>query len=152
MSRAWKITSRYPLLHVNRFRHRQSWNAKKYREKILGMKNHFDINGSIEIRKVDIVGVACIPKWQLEYSYSPICYLDRQPTIISLEFKKQTSMIKYGWNYFYILFIKIEYIHNLRIRRISLVSYIKWTSSEYKTRHNTKQILMTDKTQTVHEM
>ena len=27
---------------------------------MLGMKNHFDISGSIEIRKVDIAGVACI--------------------------------------------------------------------------------------------
>ena len=58
-SRAWKITSRYPLLCVNRFRHRRSWNARKYRDKMLGMKNHFDISGSIEIRKVDIAGVAC---------------------------------------------------------------------------------------------
>ena len=58
-SRAWKITSRYPLLHVNRFRHRRSWNAKIYREKMLGMKNHFDISDSIDIREVDIAGVAC---------------------------------------------------------------------------------------------
>ena len=27
---------------------------------MLGMKNHFDISGSIEIREVDIAGVACI--------------------------------------------------------------------------------------------
>ena len=27
---------------------------------MLGMKNHFDISDSIEIREVDIVGVACI--------------------------------------------------------------------------------------------
>ena len=27
---------------------------------MLGMKNHFDIRGSIEIREVDIMGVACI--------------------------------------------------------------------------------------------
>ena len=33
----------------------------KNREKMLGMKNHFDISGSIEIREVDIAGVAC--KW-----------------------------------------------------------------------------------------
>ena len=26
---------------------------------MLGMKKHFDISGSIEIREVDIVGVAC---------------------------------------------------------------------------------------------
>ena len=26
---------------------------------MLGMKNHFDINGSIEIREVDIARVAC---------------------------------------------------------------------------------------------
>ena len=26
----------------------------------MGMKNHFDISGSIEIREVDIAGVACI--------------------------------------------------------------------------------------------
>ena len=31
----------------------------KYRERNLGMKNHFDISGSIEIREVDIAGVAC---------------------------------------------------------------------------------------------
>ena len=28
-------------------------------KKMLGMKNHFDISGSIEIREVDIAGVAC---------------------------------------------------------------------------------------------
>ena len=50
-SKAWKITLRYPLLHVNRFRHRRSWNAKKYREKMLGMKNHFDVSSSIEITR-----------------------------------------------------------------------------------------------------
>ena len=27
---------------------------------MLGMKNHFDISGSIEIREVHIVGVACM--------------------------------------------------------------------------------------------
>ena len=27
---------------------------------MLGMKNHFNIGGSIEIREVDIAGVACI--------------------------------------------------------------------------------------------
>ena len=26
---------------------------------MLGIKNHFDISGSIEIREVDIAGVAC---------------------------------------------------------------------------------------------
>ena len=26
---------------------------------MLGMKNHFDISGSIEIREVDIAGMAC---------------------------------------------------------------------------------------------
>ena len=31
-------------------------------KKMLGMKNHFDISGSIEIREVDIAGVACISK------------------------------------------------------------------------------------------
>ena len=30
------------------------------REKMLGMKNHFDISDNIEIREVDIAGVACI--------------------------------------------------------------------------------------------
>ena len=29
---------------------------------MLGMKNHYDISGSIEIREVDIAGVAC--KWR----------------------------------------------------------------------------------------
>ena len=33
---------------------------------MLGMKNHFDISGSIEIREVDIAGVACI---YLRYRY-----------------------------------------------------------------------------------
>ena len=28
--------------------------------KMLGMKNHFDISSSIEIREVDIAGVACV--------------------------------------------------------------------------------------------
>ena len=32
----------------------------KYREKMLGMRNHFDISDSIEISEVDIAGVACI--------------------------------------------------------------------------------------------
>ena len=30
---------------------------------MLGMKTHFDISGSIEIREVDIAGVACIYKF-----------------------------------------------------------------------------------------
>ena len=30
------------------------------REKMLGMKNHFDKSGSIEIRKVDIAGVVSL--------------------------------------------------------------------------------------------
>ena len=30
---------------------------------MLGMKNHFDISGSIEIREVDIAGVACISEF-----------------------------------------------------------------------------------------
>ena len=29
---------------------------------MLGMKSHFDIGGSIEIREVDIAGVACMNK------------------------------------------------------------------------------------------
>ena len=33
---------------------------KIYIEKMLGMKNHFDISDSIEICEVDIAGVACI--------------------------------------------------------------------------------------------
>ena len=32
-------------------------------KKKLGMKNHFDISGSIEIREVKIAGVACIVKY-----------------------------------------------------------------------------------------
>ena len=37
---------------------------------MLGMKNHFDISGSIEIREVEIAGVACIiiHKFQLTKS------------------------------------------------------------------------------------
>ena len=31
-------------------------------KKMLGMNNHFDISGSIEIREVDIAGVACTSK------------------------------------------------------------------------------------------
>ena len=33
---------------------------------MLGMKNHFDISGIMEIREVDIAGVACI----LNFSFS----------------------------------------------------------------------------------
>ena len=33
---------------------------QRNREKMLGMKNHFDTSGSIEIREVDIAGVACL--------------------------------------------------------------------------------------------
>ena len=32
---------------------------------MLGMKNHFDICGGIEIREVDIAGVACIIKFAI---------------------------------------------------------------------------------------
>ena len=32
---------------------------------MLGMKNHFDISGSIEISEVDIAGVACMLLYQL---------------------------------------------------------------------------------------
>ena len=32
---------------------------------MLGMKNHFDVRGSIEIREVEIAGVACICKYML---------------------------------------------------------------------------------------
>ena len=48
---------------------------------MLGMKNHFDISGSIEIREVDIAGVACnwycLPEFFsniISFSY----FLDRQ--------------------------------------------------------------------------
>ena len=38
---------------------------------MLGMKNHFDISGSIQIREVDIVGVACMSQlmrvWYLSH-------------------------------------------------------------------------------------
>ena len=37
---------------------------------MLGMKNHFDISGGIEIREVDIAGVACIQSMHQE----PILY------------------------------------------------------------------------------
>ena len=33
---------------------------------MLGMKNHFDISGSIEIREVDIAGVACTTIFKLK--------------------------------------------------------------------------------------
>ena len=36
---------------------------------MLGMKNHFDISGSIEIREVDIAGVACM--WLFHRVMSP---------------------------------------------------------------------------------
>ena len=32
---------------------------------MLGTKNHFDISGSIEIREVDIAGVACMWTFKL---------------------------------------------------------------------------------------
>ena len=32
---------------------------------MLGMKNHFDISGRIEIREVDIAGVACNSIWDV---------------------------------------------------------------------------------------
>ena len=35
-------------------------------KKMLGMKNHFDISGSIAIREVDIAGVACM---NLSYAF-----------------------------------------------------------------------------------
>ena len=35
---------------------------------MLGMKNHFDISDSIEIREVDIAGVTCIIKNMYEIS------------------------------------------------------------------------------------
>ena len=38
---------------------------------MLGMKNHFDISDSIEIREVDIAGVVCISytKYQLNDAF-----------------------------------------------------------------------------------
>ena len=48
---------------------------------MLGMKNHFDISGSIEIREVDIAGVACT--WLLirpfETYYLSLRLLDSLP-------------------------------------------------------------------------
>ena len=38
---------------------------------MLGMKNHFDISGSIEIREVDIAGVACTCKYVHIQSFAP---------------------------------------------------------------------------------
>ena len=38
---------------------------------MLGMKNHFDISGSIEIRQVDIAGVACIDLLVYYHMYMP---------------------------------------------------------------------------------
>ena len=38
---------------------------------MLGMKNHFDISGSIGIRQVDIAGVACISEDSLIYALKP---------------------------------------------------------------------------------
>ena len=44
---------------------------------MLGMKNHFDISGSIEIREVDIAGVACIFIEQvLCHSDISICFIN----------------------------------------------------------------------------
>ena len=34
---------------------------------MLGIKNHFDIRGSIEIREVEIAGVACIWAWGMKH-------------------------------------------------------------------------------------
>ena len=43
---------------------------------MLGMKNHFNISGSIEIREVDIAGVACTVVWgKLKFdSFTGGCY------------------------------------------------------------------------------
>ena len=38
---------------------------------MLGTKNHFDISGSIEIREVDIAGVACIYSSRLSFTTVP---------------------------------------------------------------------------------
>ena len=45
---------------------------------MLGMKNHFDISGSIEIREVDIAGVACICilSYKILFGSLSLFYLD----------------------------------------------------------------------------
>ena len=40
---------------------------------MLGMKNNFDISGGIEIREVDIAGVACISSQTLKRSEWLLC-------------------------------------------------------------------------------
>ena len=58
---------------------------------MLGMKNHFDISGSIEIREVDIAGVACM------YYIKPLLYdiID-----VTLRFSQcySTKCISYNMN------------------------------------------------------
>ena len=53
---------------------------------MLGMKIHFDISGSIEIRKVDIAGVACIT-FQLSILFSSWVKCDEKFNIWKLERK-----------------------------------------------------------------
>ena len=49
-----------PLLRVNLFDIDGVEMQRNIEKKMLGMKHHFDISGSIEIREVDIAGVAYI--------------------------------------------------------------------------------------------
>ena len=44
---------------------------------MLGMKNHFDISGGIEIREVDITGVACNSILQVETFQKQILFLQK---------------------------------------------------------------------------
>ena len=60
---------------------------------MLGMKNHIDISGSIEIREVDIAGVACIHICKLpllhihEVSFNLFVFVkSRKPSKFKLNF------------------------------------------------------------------
>ena len=44
---------------------------------MLGMKNHFDISDSIEIREVDIAGVACIDNFSTLSSHMSVWLFDK---------------------------------------------------------------------------
>ena len=53
---------------------------------MLGIKNHFDISGSIEIREVDIAGVACT-SFQLRYSSRPIIVESRNGHVLVIIYR-----------------------------------------------------------------
>ena len=55
---------------------------------MLGMKNHFDISGSMEIRKVDIAGVACICKREAGSGAGGQHSVSRRRRVVGFQCKK----------------------------------------------------------------